>query len=501
MRKRAVFGAPGTGKTTRLLTLVGQWVEQGVPPKEIAFVAFTRQAAYEARARAMTMLGLTEEKSLPYFRTLHSMAYRELGMDRSEVMQPADWKELSALLNLPLSGTDDADPWEGPGVVQGAARAAKVRAIMTIIHYHRAKGVSLDWAWRQHGQGVDWHELELVERTIRTYKQDTGKHDFADMLDLYHREGPPLPVRYGVVDEAQDLSPVQWSVARRALREADEVVVGGDDDQSIYQWAGADVEEFLYEAGVSQVEVLERSHRLPRAVYDFATDILRRVRGPRQPKHWGPDDRPGAVEWLARRDQLDMREGEWLVLGRNGWHLRNIVTQARLEGVPYVVQGRQGCRPHHVQAIVTWERLRAGKRVRAEDARAAADFTPGLQVPQGWDKDERVRWQDLPAVPEPRIWHEALAALPVDDREYYRAVLQRGERLQDPPRVRIDTIHGSKGAEADNVALLTDMTRRSYQGYRLDPDAEHRVYYVGATRARERLVVLAPTCPRHYEIG
>ena len=69
-----VLGPPGTGKTTKLLNLVEQYMQSGVPPDRIGYFAFTRRAATEAIDRACAKFNLTK-KELPYFRTLHSLAF------------------------------------------------------------------------------------------------------------------------------------------------------------------------------------------------------------------------------------------------------------------------------------------------------------------------------------------------------------------------------------------------------------------------------------------
>ena len=83
--KTIVLGPPGTGKTTTLLNKVDDHLKQ-TDPNKIGYFAFTQKAAYEARDRAMEKFNLTED-DLPYFRTLHSLAFRRLGIKKESVMQ------------------------------------------------------------------------------------------------------------------------------------------------------------------------------------------------------------------------------------------------------------------------------------------------------------------------------------------------------------------------------------------------------------------------------
>ena len=97
-------------------------------------------------------------------------------------------------------------------------------------------------------------------------------------------------------------------------------------------------------------------------------------------------------------------------------------------------------------------------------------------------------------------WYAVLLGIPEEAREYYRSVLRRKRSITSAPTVRIDTIHGVKGAEADHVLLLTDQTARTVQGMLREPDHEHRVFYVGCTRAKASVQIVAPQGADGYSL-
>ena len=80
MTATTIFGPPGTGKTTRLINIVQQELDRGTPPDKIAFMSFSKKAAQEARDRAAEKLGINEQQMM-WFRTLHSFAFNQLGLN------------------------------------------------------------------------------------------------------------------------------------------------------------------------------------------------------------------------------------------------------------------------------------------------------------------------------------------------------------------------------------------------------------------------------------
>lgn len=456
-------------------------MENGIPPSAIAFVSFTRAAVQEAKDRAVKRFKLSE-KELPYFRTLHSLAFRELGLTSRDVLSEEHLAELSLATGELVS---DLNPTaEAP--VKTSRNADE---LLTIDHLARTTQRGLEGAWRDHGGDVDWFRLKRFSEAYRRYKTERGLLDFTDMLTAYSTAHvPAAPVQLAIADEAQDFTLAQHRVLEKAFGKADELYLAGDDLQSIHRWAGAAEDYFLslpYER-----QVLPLSHRLPMEIFDYAESLAKRI-SRRYPKDWRPQDRHGRIQWINQVEEADLHTGTWLLLARTRAQLNELASAAREQGVVYSLKGEPSVKPSHVIAIKTYEALRAGKRVEGSDVLEVLRF---MGVQREVNEKQTVTAEELKIDCRP-IWHDALIRLPLDDREYYLTCLRRGEKLTEAPRVRVETIHGAKGAEAERTLLLTDLTYRTQRGYELDPDSEYRVFYVGLTRASEELYLAAPRTP------
>ena len=98
---------------------------------------------------------------------------------------------------------------------------------------------------------------------------------------------------------------------------------------------------------------------------------------------------------------------------------------------------------------------------------------------------------------------EGLGKISQRDKIYIKACLRKGEKLERTPRIRISTIHSAKGSQATNVMLLTDTMKRPYSMWRKINNYEEdeaRVFYVGLTRAKEKLHLVHPMFSRGYAI-
>ena len=236
-KTKIILGPPGTGKTHNLLNLVEQELAKGTPPDRIAFVAFTKKAATEARDRAMKKFNL-EEQHLPYFRTLHSFAFNQLGLTKSEVMSRDNYKEFAQTFGMDLGSV--ADGTDSGGVV------TTDNILINEINLARMKCMDLEHHYNESNlQDMSWHSLLRAQRSLEEFKKKKEIFDFTDMIELYLDSGPIPKLEVVFVDEAQDLCKLQWRMIDKITQNARKVYISGDDDQAIYNWAGADVGHFI----------------------------------------------------------------------------------------------------------------------------------------------------------------------------------------------------------------------------------------------------------------
>ena len=113
-------------------------------------------------------------------------------------------------------------------------------------------------------------------------------------VDTADRCCPTFQVTF--LDEAQDLSPLQWDIAHALDKKSKFMFAAGDDDQAIYRWAGADVDHFITLDGSS--ETLSQSYRVPKSIHAIAEQIAARIKH-RYPKKYQPKQENGTVKHLS----------------------------------------------------------------------------------------------------------------------------------------------------------------------------------------------------------
>jgi len=493
-KAQIILGPPGTGKTSTLLGLLEEELERGTEPERIGFFTFTKQAVQEGKTRAISRFEINKNQ-LPYFRTLHSLCFLQLGLTKESVLGGSDLHDLNEKLNLRLSGSGTSDEGHISGI-------SKDDRLLFIENLARMRQTSLENQWQEVDDAVGWFELERFATGLKLFKQDRLLLDYTDMLQQFLERGvaPKLDVMF--VDEAQDLSPLQWAVVRKLCESADRIYIAGDDDQAIYRWAGADVDYLIRNS--KNAMILKQSYRIPSSVHKVATKCISQVAS-RVHKTWNPRKEKGLVRWEASFDSINMEEGDWLVLARTNYLLQDVEDYCRSEGWFFKNKNRASISEKKVRAVRSWESLRAGGLIAMTEVTNVLNYLK-VRVPSSLgviDFDTLISLKELQKhVPDlsEGYWYDVFEGISVKERSYIRAMLRRGEKITQEPRIRISTIHAAKGGEATNVILLTDISSRVFKSYQQNPDDESRVFYVGLTRAKENLFLIEPQTQKYYPI-
>ena len=95
-------------------------------------------------------------------------------------------------------------------------------------------------------------------------------------------------------------------------------------------------------------------------------------------------------------------------------------------------------------------------------------------------------------------WYDALDGINEEVAMYIRKCQRRDQDINAIPKIKILTIHGSKGGEADNVVLLSELSNKAYQSLLKNGDDERRVFYTGITRSKKNLFLVRSSNDYEY---
>lgn len=494
-KERVLLGSAGTGKTTYCLNKVQEWVDNGIPMNSIAYMSFSTKASREPVSR----IGDYSDDDLYWFRTLHSAAFNILGLSRKSVCTD---KAIRKYAN------DNGYSYRGDVVLVDDMDTTETDILDVSLAIHNvarnrlcsAKDVIKEY-------GVDY-SIKDVEETIARYeawKSNDGYIDFTDVLMLVE-DGMTIPVTKVIIDEAQDLTPLQHKVVDIFFSDADEILFAGDDDQALYAWAGADVEGFIAKAKSCPLDILDQSYRVPATVHALGQDIIQQCKN-RVRKTYRPREAAGSIVSADLQD-IDMSKGDWLLLARNRFLLSSFVSYVKDSGYAYAMSDGTSCiSTNEAYAIYDWESLRKGKSISTARALNVYDnMMAGIGYERGSKQalatstfnsvDMLLLKEEFGLlVSDSKPWFEALNKISADNIMYMRNVLRNGDNVFKP-RITISTIHSAKGGEADNVVLLCDTSKRVSDCIN---DDEHRVWYVAVTRTKETLYIVPPTGRYYYD--
>lgn len=524
-----VIGPPGTGKTRLGIEISKGWFDAGAAPEEVAYLAFTKAAANVAASRIEEAgVEAGADGKFPYFRTIHSLAYRELKKKRDDVrvVNLADMKLFSAWSSF--EGTFAVEEWEDLAEVyrrlkrDGRSEWDDCLTAYTLSRISCTKPTDIEasstrmssLAQRTFGRSINEDQYRIFVRKYEDYKRANGLIDFTDMLAFALCEMPPIDcVRHAVVDECQDLAPVLHAIVERVFQGAEEIWWAGDVNQTIFSFAAADAKLFIKRAQEADHRVvLRQTHRFGQEVVDFSTRIIMRAQDRIVVDVKGL---PGKMHVLRDTGSFRPMVRPMLILHRHVSGCKALAVKYIAAGMPF--RNERGMDPlgadARIKAFTALYDLSEGKDVAAGNVgRLVDDLMPSMLQPEAGQKGIRLlvhgakkKIQDgflkgdvrLSDLIQAKIVTEAGANLiqsktyrafkHPDDLEYYHRVIQNGHSLHADKIPIITTIHGSKGREAPSVVVFSEMGSKCWD----DQDSEHRLAYVAATRTQGELEICA----------
>jgi len=492
--KTIILGPPGTGKTTTLLNLVDQFIQDGVRPKQIGYFSFTKRAATEAASRAADKFGLDRDNDLAFFRTLHSYAFNQLGMTKEKMLGADDYREFGEKCGIPIKTAKFSDS-------DGTFNSDN--EYLTIINTAAVKRIDLldYYDSRQNILDIERSTLFLLSEELKRFKKEKGLKDFNDLLEDFIAKESINKFKVLFIDEAQDLSLLQWEMVRKIWSRAEKTYIAGDDDQAIFKWAGADVDHFIaLKEEVDDIQTLDQSYRIPGGpIHELSQKIIGQVQN-RFDKNYKPRAEEGLLRRYSDITQVDMSEGNWLVLSSANHFLDQVKEVCELRGWYYQYKGRNSIPLKLLLALNNWEAWRKGGLLNQLEIKNIYEYL-GSSVLEGFRKGKTLHAEEKYSLEECQkdhgllvttVWYEAFEGLDAMTENYIRNMRANGETLNKNPRIIMSTIHGAKGGEADKVLLMQDITNAALETFSYDPDELHRLFYTGATRAKRELHVLDP---------
>ena len=519
-----ILAGAGTGKTRTITYRIAHMVDQGfVNPQRVLAVTFTSRAASEMRER-LNQMGVGGVQA----QTFHAAARRQLKYFWPQVAGDLPWQLIDnkfslvgrAVRSLGLDNNKDTirdflgeiewakssliSPEGYPGVIESTDREAPGDPAKVAEVFRRYEDMKAT---------PDLMYLDFDDLLMHI----AGAIENVPAVAEVFRE----QYRTFVVDEYQDVTPLQQRVLEAWLGERDDLTVVGDANQTIYSFNGASPEYLLnFSRTYPQATVvkLQRDYRSTPQVTDLANEVISKatgraagtrleLQGMREP---GPEPTFKAYE----SEEIEAKEvaGQVLTLLNQGVKASEIAILYRINaqseqfeqaladaGVVYQVRGGEGFfrRPEILEAIrVLIAATRRDDLPNDPVAVARAAFVElGLSATEPQGAQARERWQSLMALVD-------LIAQIVEDHEgidlpgVLGELHRRSENKHNPTMegVTLATIHAAKGLEWDAVFLVGLTEKLLPINHAIKAGDEHveeerRLFYVGITRAREHLAL------------
>ena len=467
MESTVIFGNPGTGKTYDLVERIKKCKDKGYTKNKIQVLSHTKIAAQEISKRGEGALA----------KTIHALAYQYGDISPEQVASASEIVTFSEKIGIPVKGVsgDGTQPIEA-GDEYMALITRALNELKDPLEYARYRIPVIG----------KYEEFVYFYKSYLNWKNAFGMIDFNDMIHiaLHRLEENTIKPAFELlfIDEAQDLTYLQWAFIDRIILKGDirEVVVTGDTDQALFLFGGANPSgmETFAKTYNSKVQELSQSYRVPKEIHKISEQIINKSQK-RYSKDYRPTNIKGSVLNVSNSGQCNwplMHGKDTLILYRTHSLRREIESELIRYSLPYsALNGKPGLFNNTTgRAIKAFLKVSTGKKVHERELRnLKKNATPVcLELWKNCDFDEMGK-----------LSLERAIIIPSYHTEYYTSA-----DFSEESTIQLSTIHGAKGMEADIVFVLDGMPTRVIENMEDNMDEELRVWFVAVTRAKQKLV-------------
>ena len=378
-----VIAGAGSGKTRVIVYRVAFMMENGISPDDILLLTFTRKAAREMLGRVQQLLKDNAAQKV-FGGTFHAFSNHIL-------------RKYANMLNIPVNFTiiDEEDSADTIDLIRSELKIEKKEKafprknrIQEIISSARNRNLTIRDVIENEFSGLREfiEHIELINRGYEKYKKICKIFDYDDLMDVLRdslRDNPGFRRRlqneykYLMVDEYQDTNIIQKEIVEYLSEESRNILVVGDDSQSIYSFRGANYENILrfpQKYPDCKVIKIEENHRSNQKILDFTNDIILNAKIGYKKHLWSkivyeavPQvrkfyDQESEAEFVVDKI-LEYREkgidlSQIAVLVRAFWHARYIELELNKRSIPYIaVGGLKFNERKHVKDVISYLRI------------------------------------------------------------------------------------------------------------------------------------------------
>ncbi|MBN9393062.1 MAG: ATP-dependent helicase [Chloroflexi bacterium] len=519
MKEFVIAGPPGTGKTSEIKKIVQAMLAGGkVKNYEIGLTSFTKAGAVE----------LTGGNPVPgsCIGTLHSFAFRGLGLEKDQVAEShlEIWNSENPQYRL-NDGFKTANP-DDAGMVENPA-ATEADQIYSQYNICRARLIKHD---------LQPPQVQRFAARWEAWKKEHSFFDFADMIDLAFESVQEMPVHYSegskkwtgpkvlFGDEFQDFTRAERRLFDKWARPVEMALKVGDADQTLYYFKGADPDGmYRPELPDMQKRSLKQSHRVPVAVHRAAVALINRIKH-REQIDYLPTGVEGSVgqlecdfnhpERLIKRVEKDLAEGMTVgIMAPCSYQLKSILAVLRKEGIPFCntyrltrgdwnpvkTGGKSTSSAERLAAFLNpwytgdsfkkWASLLDSKEALEHGQKTVIEHLEGVDLlsvetvlkmikPQALAELMTLSLEDLPGLavtpqeflkdlvqPDIQVFHRMMTKAAATAMEFpvKIAAKQGAKALAGPYKLQVGTIHSFKGGQFDSTYIIPDLSAKGAQ--------------------------------------